>query len=832
VWGYAAIDSSTGKTCVLALHSTKEYPTTALDDTFRLLQAYKSSEYILVCDNNTTEQLVLDYLELRHVRTIHMRSNRLSIAYQNELCKRAYTISSFLSPIEFLDLETQPLASEALCHTIEFIVAHDAAVIRALQKPHIVDLQSYVHLGNNPLHQLTIVSQDTKECTVASLFAYTMTTMGKRLWYDRIYHPIIDEQELNRRYDLVDSVLPHTVYLQKEFSRMYDLERIARRIRIGTLHPFEINFLHETLLASRSIFHLLRDQCDDQTCFTDVSPLLPVLDDCLHLLDTTFLLGETTKVTRHAIEESFFHKGHHTDLDALQEELTTYETMLHTIVDAFVSLIETKTGKSDSSYVQIKQLDKEGHYIFMTKSRYALIAPDISQKFVSIQGTVYALADFSYKSQMTSIKITAPIIDTISQHIVSLQLKIAGITKQLFVESLQRLSDTFSDFFDVLSGVISKLDVATSVAKASIVHRLIRPTIISCDSLNPGYISIRDLRHPLVEMHEDAGIYVPQHIVFGDHRYYTDDDHVFVQDTQTTSPHIQGFLLYGINSSGKSSLMKSIGIAVLLAQSGVYVPASHMRFCICKEVFTRIVSRDQFEKGLSSFAVEMMELKHIFHRATNRSLILGDEISHGTEITSSIAIVGAAIQRLCEKQALFVCTTHLHQLQSLPLLEQHPEVVSAHMSVRYDETTDTLLFDRLLQPGSGNRMYGLEFAKSLHMDAAFLRYATSIRNSLSDDVSDLCRVIKKKTALYHKDMYVSSCAICDHSVQDVHHITPQKKADAHGNIGHFHKNHKYNLLPICTSCHQAIHDQRLFVQGFVMTNEGLKLLYEWKKKET
>ncbi|PIT86135.1 MAG: DNA mismatch repair protein, partial [Candidatus Magasanikbacteria bacterium CG10_big_fil_rev_8_21_14_0_10_43_6] len=336
------------------------------------------------------------------------------------------------------------------------------------------------------------------------------------------------------------------------------------------------------------------------------------------------------------------------------------------------------------------------------------------------------------------------------------------------------------------------------------------------------------LRHPLVEAREENGIYVPNDIVCGAKKMISAShkNHVIYTDAPDTD--IRGILLYGINSSGKSSLMKSIGVAVVLAQAGFFVPATQMRFTLFKELFTRIVSKDNFEKGLSSFAVEMMEVKNIFNRASKRSLILGDEISHGTETLSAIAIVSATITRLTEIGALFLFTTHLHQLNTLPLLQSTQHIARVHLAVRYDDATDTLIFDRTLQAGSGSSIYGLEFAQSLHMDETFLQEAMRIRKELANDFDTLERLTKKEQSKYHPDLYLSTCAICEDHVEDTHHIKPQHAANADGYIDHIPKNHKYNLLPICKTCHQAIHDGTLDVTGFEMTNKGLQLSYRKK----
>jgi DNA mismatch repair protein MutS len=289
---------------------------------------------------------------------------------------------------------------------------------------------------------------------------------------------------------------------------------------------------------------------------------------------------------------------------------------------------------------------------------------------------------------------------------------------------------------------------------------------------------------------------------------------------------INGVLLYGINSSGKSSLMKSIGVAVLMAQSGFFVSSAVMKFSIFDSLFTRIVSKDNLAKGLSTFAVEMLEMKNIFNRSTVRSLVLGDEISHGTETLSGVAIVASSIIKLAKLRSLFLFATHLHQLSTMREITTLDNVVDLHLSVEYDEVKDTLLFNRVLQAGSGSSIYGLEFAKSLHMDSDFLEIANTIRKRLANDFDELELLVKKKKSKYNKDLYVTKCVICGAMAEDVHHISQRSLADKAGFIGHFHKDNKHNLIPLCKEHHNQIHDGKIKVDGFIMTSNGLELQFE------
>ena len=206
--------------------------------------------------------------------------------------------------------------------------------------------------------------------------------------------------------------------------------------------------------------------------------------------------------------------------------------------------------------------------------------------------------------------------------------------------------------------------------------------------------------------------------------------------------------------------------------------------------------------------------------------MLGDEISHGTETLSGVAIVASAIIKLTKLRSLFLFATHLHQLSSMSEIRRLKNVVDLHLSVEYDEAQDKLIFNRILQGGSGSSVYGLEFARSLHMDSEFLDTANKIRKRLSNDFDELELLVKKRTSKYNKELYVTKCVICGAMAEDVHHIAHQSLSDQAGFIGHFRQDHKHNLIPLCKEHHREIHDGKINVKGFVMTSSGLELEVE------
>lgn len=821
--GYAALDVTTGKTFLQEIHSTKEDSTFALDEVFRLLKSYRTSEILLtVINSEIDEYYVHQYLEIFE-SDVKVNTKRLKVSYQNELFKQTYIIKSFLTPIEFLDLETKPLASESLASLVEFIIEHDYQVIQKLEKPTQLTSSSYLYLGNNPLEQLNITSRDPLELTLGKLLNKTVTSMGSRLFHERLFHPLTEKAEIENRFALSEALQEIYPQVELELRSVYDLERITRRIRLQRLHPFELNFLYDSLLAADRVVDQI-SRIPHHEALQNFIKEKNTLQQCIEYLKKTFNLDETAKVTSQDIENSLFQKGFHSELDGLIVKKEVVESKLELIRAKIIEILQDTTGKTEGEYVEIKQLDKEGHHLTLTRSRFALIEATLKKSFVSIEGVVYAFSDFSYRPLTTNVKITAPLIENLSEEIVFLQRKIIALTRDLFVKQLCHMEDEFIGLLLRLSDIVAKIDVAVSNCKSATQFRLVKPDIVEQKN-GEAFLEIMDARHLLVEAREENGIYVPNDIFLGKKKDLKGESLFF----GLLKEEINGVLLYGINSSGKSSFMKSIGVAVVLAQSGMYVPATSMRFAIFTELFTRILAKDNFEKGLSSFGVEMMELKNIFNRCSSRSLILGDEISHGTETLSALAIVSATIEHLAEKNALFVFTTHLHQLCNLERIQNLRQVVSVHLSVAYDLAQDKLIFERKLQPGSGSSIYGLEFAQSLHMDKDFLKRAQDIRKELAHDYQELELLTKKQKSKYHTDLYLTTCAICKSSVEDTHHISPQEIADVHGNIdGRFHKDHKYNLLPLCKGCHNKVHEGRLLIRGFVMTSQGLEIDFEEK----
>ena len=815
--GYSAIDVTTGKTIINEVHGTREDKTYALDEIFNLLQTYKTSELVLTFNSESIDkEWVQNYLEITPSVAHSHNKTRLKIAYQNELFARIYAIRSLLTPIEYLDIERYPYASESLAILCEFIIEHDANIIEKMNRPILLGNSRYMYIGNNALEQLGIISKNPTEMTLLSLIDQTSTAIGKRLLKERLLNPICDIKTLNERFDLSEQLLKDYKKFEIALKQVYDLERILRRIALKKLHPLELDYLNTSLESILEIFKEAR--------FKKIATPKDLLDESealFTMLQNTFILDSCAKFRKDQISENIFVHGIYPQIDKMQHAKEERLSILEIIVDYIASLLED----NNKSTLSIDWLESEGYYISMSKNRFAMIEERLMQSFVTIEDKHHFFKDFTFRHLKNSVKITAPIIEEISQEITLSTVQMIALVKQRYDEILDTIETHYSLTLEHLIAFVGTLDVAISNAKCATLFSYARPQILPL-TCKDRFIEAIGLRHPLIESREENGIYIPNDIFLGAIPKELSHDHITLENTR--EKEVQGVLLYGINSSGKSSLMKSLGIAVIMAQAGFFVPCASMRFTLFDKIFTRIVSHDNLYKGLSTFTVEMLELKNIFNRASTNSLVLGDEISHGTETESALAIVASAIKKLSNLGSLFVFATHLHQLGQLSLISELKKIVSLHLGVSYDEENDKLIYNRKLELGSGSSLYGLEFAKSLHMDKEFITTAYEIRREMAGELGEVELLKKKKRSKYNKNLYLAKCALCDESVDEVHHIKAQESSDENGNIEHFHQNHRYNLIPLCSKHHKMVHEGKIIINGFVMSSEGLKLHFEEK----
>lgn len=363
------------------------------------------------------------------------------------------------------------------------------------------------------------------------------------------------------------------------------------------------------------------------------------------------------------------------------------------------------------------------------------------------------------------------------------------------------LESTKTSLLGTISQFVALSDVCYVKAYNALKYNYCKPQIVNNDASNTkSYVNFKKLRHCLIEHLNTHELYVTNDLELG------------------TSNN--GILLYGTNAVGKTSFIKSIGIAIIMAQAGMYVPCEEFIYYPYDYLFTRILGNDNIFKGLSTFAVEMCELRTIIKNATSNSIILGDELCSGTETTSALSIFVASLERLHSMQSTFLFATHFHEILEYEEIKSLSKLKAYHMCVLFDREKNTLIYDRKLRIGHGESMYGLEVCKSLALPDDFIERAYAIRNKYNKTHTS---VLEAKKSRYNANKLRGICELCNSNEGiEVHHLQYQKNAKEGIINGEFNKNHKANLINICESCHREIHNSNKEFR-ITKTNDGYKL---------
>jgi DNA mismatch repair protein MutS len=391
----------------------------------------------------------------------------------------------------------------------------------------------------------------------------------------------------------------------------------------------------------------------------------------------------------------------------------------------------------------------------------------------------------------------------------SLKERINEETTKTYLHVLSILEKDCLDKIDELSKYIAKLDVLQCKAYIAQTYNYCKP-VINISNIN-SYVSAKGLRHVLIEQLQKSEIYVQNDIDIGN----------------ISSP--LGILLYGTNAVGKTSLIRGLGICVIMAQAGLFVPCSQFVFKPYNAIFSRILGIDNLFKGLSTFAVEMSELRMILRNANNNSLILGDELCSGTETESALSIFMAGLIQLHNKESSFIFATHFHEIIHFDEMTDLTRLALKHMAVHYDRELDCLVYDRLLRDGPGNRMYGLEVCKSLYLPEDFLESAYRIRSKYYPEVRG---ELSNKISHFNTKKIIGMCELCNNKIgEEIHHLQPQKNANDIGFIDGVHKNHPANLMSLCEMCHKKMHKpiDNSSPESLAIQNTKIKII---KKKTT
>jgi len=808
--------------------------------------------------------------------------NFLQPKYQNHFLSKIYPQCGIFQPIEFIGLERSGLIVVAFIIMLDYCYNQSENILQKIQIPVIWNDHTRLVLDNNSCSQLNIfqygnqstngTSNNTnimnknktsgggisnKFSSIFNLINQTSTPMGKRYLHERLSLPYVNESDMTKSYNKIEEMrqisVPEpitdikdnikgikikkseidmkmldghkNVYVyqsyEKYLNQINDIERCHRKMCLRLLNPHELNNL---LLSYQSICSILKMNQNGSKIMNNElksvqDDMLKNISEYIDYLQQYLDFSQTGKFNLNSLDENIFKYGIYSHIDQCEDEIGQCEDFCTELVENMSSIVaQNSKGKSiDLCTYAFK--DDTGYIIDITTARYNNFLKTCKENNIlhisslkEKEKVLISELQCSKYNNGKNCRLSCPQLNNYSDKVRNAKKQLtAGVIEQ-YSKFQAQTYEKYEKLFIEMANYVAIIDFYKSGAKTSLMWNYCRPDIILNENKNENEVSsliAEDLRHPLIERFQTTNSYVPQTIDMNKHR---------------------GILLFGVNASGKSSLMKAIGIAVILAQSGLYVPAKVFRFVPYLNVMTRIIGNDNLFKGLSSFAVEMSELRGIIQRANDHSLILGDEICHGTETISAISIVSASIITLSKQNSSFLFATHLHNLSSMECITELENIAMFHLAVKYDSKTDLLIYDRHLSHGSGSSLYGLEVAKSMNFPIEFINLANTIRK----DITDFKPLVINKKSVYNTELYVEMCAVkgCKNQAVDTHHIKFKSTANSEGFIDHLQKNHMSNLVPLCKNCHQQVHCQkigsyRLQINGYSSTPAGNILSYEY-----
>lgn len=811
--GVSLIDLSIGKTYCFETSSRSNDLAYPLDEVYRITSSFNPVE-LIICGNSIDETTRVNLLDFKKIvgyldledKCVHndfykYDSSILKITYQEELLRRVYPSTGILSRIEYLGLERKPCALLSYIRLLQFCNNHNENILNKVGVPHIIEETNSLILSYNSIKQLDIITtgeRSTKNGSLLGILNNCKTAMGRRYFKERLLCPINDVSRLNQSYYTIQTFKNNStlMILNTELGSVYDTERIFRRIDMLHAHPHELANLINTLSKLvKIICEVFKHQTViDNLCLQEVSSDTSKI---INYMQAHLAVEELCKYNLDNINPKVFGKGYNAVLDELYDELQLCKDFTNTLVDKLNELAK-------DTFFKVESNDRDGFHLLITLKRYTefkKVNRDATIIVMEHTIKIVDLIDKQVSSSSTNIKVTHKLMQINNEKHDSLSMKIKKITTDVYKNFLAQLSDLTSQCGVTISKTLACIDFYWCCAYNAVKFGYTCPNIDDKFS-HKSYIVATGLRHAIIERISNDVQYVDN-------------------DIQLGTESCDGILLYGLNSSGKSSLMKSIGITIVMAQAGMFVPCEQLTYYPYDYMFTRILSCDDIFKAQSTFTKEMLELRGILKRANRNSLVLGDELCSGTESISALSIVSAGIKTLADRKTSFIFATHLHDLVNIDVVKNLTNVKAFHLSVEYDVKTRKLIFDRKLKDGNGSTLYGLEVCKSLDLDEDFMEIANSIRKKLVHNEANIVSV--SESSKYNKDVYVRSCGVCGESATEVHHIHEQHTADEMGMIGNFHKNSKFNLVPLCTECHKRIHYGNLIIHGYVQTSNGVEL---------
>ncbi len=545
--------------------------------------------------------------------------------------------------------------------------------------PHIQNITIYTdsdYMGMDEATQKNLeilrnLHDSTESFTLISILDKTKTTMGSRKLKRWLIRPLTAISEITVRHSAVDFFYHQQILLnstQNQLKTILDIERLSSKIAMDKANAKDLNALERSLDSILEISELLEK-------LQNISPNLYLNKS---ILDT---IGSISKLIQNSIcdepsilltEGRMIRTGYNKELDSLKKMKDNSHQYLK-------DYLEFEKEESGISNLKIKYNKIIGHFLEVTKSNTRLVP----EYFIRRQSLV------------NNERYTTEKLGDLESDLNSAAEKIVLLEKELFLEIRNKIKKHITTFL-IVSSFISEIDCLQSFAQAATEYGYVKPVMDTSSRLQ-----IKEGRHPVVECNIGAGDFVP--------------------NSTTLENGIKSFaLITGPNMAGKSTYLRQVALNVLMAQSGSFVPADSARIGITDRIFCRVGASDNLARGESTFLVEMNETAYILRNATQKSLVIMDEVGRGTSTNDGLAIAWAISEYLLNLDIKTLFATHYHELTKI----EDKKLINLHLEVM--ENTGDIIFLKKVVEGAAGNSYGLHVAKLAGIPGSVLYRASTI----------------------------------------------------------------------------------------------------------
>ncbi len=675
-WGLAYADISTG-----------EFLTTQSGDRDQLIQELmrlQPSEILFPTDAPDVKQL------LRPGES----SPLLPEGLPNQFCYTLRSQSTFgltearqrilelfkVRSLEGLGCEHLPLAVRAAGGLLVYLEDTQKATRIPLQPLSTYTLSEYLVLDHQTRRNLEI-TQTSRDGTFHGSLLWaldrTATAMGSRALRRWLLQPLLDIDQITARQDTL-AELVHTALLrqqiQQQLQHIYDLERLAGRAGSGTANARDLVALAESLERLTDLAYLVRN--GESPYLKAIQTVPPELDQLAQKLRAHLVESPPITLT----EGNLIRDGINPEIDRLRQLVSSDQ---HWIAD----LERVERDRTGIATLKVGFNKAFGYYISISRGKSNQAPPDYIRKQTLTNEERYITPDLKEREA----------------RIMTAQTDLFQMEYDLFGQLRTEVGEQ-AELIRTVAIAVAGVDVLTGLAEVAIYQGYNRPTITKDRS-----ITIQEGRHPVVEQSLPAGFFVPNSTSLGGE----------------SAPDL--IVLTGPNASGKSCYLRQVGLIQLLAQTGSFVPAQTASLGVCDRIFTRVGAVDDLATGQSTFMVEMNETANILNHATERSLVLLDEIGRGTATFDGLAIAWSVAEYLAvEIKARTIFATHYHELNELASLVENV----ANYQVVVKEMPDQIIFLHQVKPGGASRSYGIEAGRLAGLPSSVIQRAKQVMGQI------------------------------------------------------------------------------------------------------